>query len=346
MALATISLNLGEFIEQPNGMLSIDDPDVTLDTGLLGDIWQEACSRNHVRGYYPLVSGLESKPYRVFRKELEELGGTSLVLYQELQGKAVEVDYTNGRLVMDKALIGVDNLPSMLESLLRVPRCKVKGILSKGVFYATEYVEENFDFATVLSNLEYLVSLGFDVVPYNSLDVFSVEELDELFLATKEEDDSDSMGMVLRLNDLRIARDFTYDGLWIPYKMLSTTVYKGYIQFVSWSEDINGILRPFAFVSDVQDVARFQGTDGSNKTYFEYIQEEGFVDIVSNVTNLDELGVRTAGARVIKYVPLHNIATMVKLEATYQKELYFRVYKGLVFPTDEKGMVLFDTFDI
>ena len=109
MALATISLNLGEFIEQPNGMLSIDDPDVTLDTGLLGDIWQEACSRNHVREYYPLVSGLESKPYRVFRKELEELGGTSLVLYQELQGKAVEVDYTNGRLVMDKALIGVDN---------------------------------------------------------------------------------------------------------------------------------------------------------------------------------------------------------------------------------------------
>lgn len=346
MALATISLNLGEFIEQPNGMLSLDDIDNTLDAGLLGDVWQEACSRNHVREYYPLVSNLESKPYRKFRTELGNLGGTSVVLYQEMQGKMVEVEYTNGRLVLDKTVIGVENLPSMLESLLRVARCKVKGVLSKGMFYAHEYIEENFEFATVLSNLEYLVSLGFDVVPYNTLDIFSVEELDELFLATSEEDESDSMGVVLRLNDLRVAKDFTYDGLWIPYRLLGSVVYKGYIQFVNWVEDVNGYLRPFAFVSDVQDVARFQDSEGVERDYFEYIQREGFVDIVSNVTNLNELGVRTAGARVIKYVPLHNIATMVKLDVTYQKELHFRVYKGLVFPADVNGRILFDTFDV
>ena len=49
MVLATLRLNLGEFIERPNGVLSADDIDITLDTGLLGDVWQEACSRNHIR---------------------------------------------------------------------------------------------------------------------------------------------------------------------------------------------------------------------------------------------------------------------------------------------------------
>lgn len=346
MVLATISLNLGEFIERPNGVLSADDIDITLDTGLLGDVWQEACSRNHIREFYPLVSSLQSKAYRSFRQDLGSVGGTSLLIYQELKGVKVEVSYTAGRLVLDKALVGIDNIPSMLEMLVRVPRCVVKGVLSKGKFYATEYIESGFDFSSVVSNMEYLESLGFDVVPYNTLDIYDTEELDDLFLDTFEEDVEDSLGLVIRVNDVAAAMNFRDKGLWLPYKMLSSKVYKSYIQFVSWCEDTNGILRPFAYVADVQDVVRFEDSNSNELGYYDFIQQEGFNDIVSKVKNFDDLGVRTVGARVVKYVPLHNIATMLKLGVTNQGVLYFRVYKGLVFPTDEEGRVLFDTFDI
>lgn len=346
MVLATIGLNLGEFIERPNGVLSADDVDITLDTGLLGDVWQEACSRNHIREFYPLVSSLESRSYKVFRDTLESIGGTSLVIYQELKGKKVEVSYTAGRLVLDKSLIGVENVPSMLESLVKIPRCTVKGILSKGRFYAVEYIEEGFDFASVVSNLEYLGNLGFEVVPYNTLDIYDGAELDELFLGVVDEDVEESLGLVLKVNDNSVATKFSESGLWLPYKMLSNKVYKGYIQYVSWCEDIDGILRPFAYVADMQDIVKFQDSRGVELGYYDLIQREGFDNIVSKVKNLDELGVRTVGVRVVKYIPLHNIATMLKLNVRYQGVLYFRVYKGLVFPTDEDGKVIFDTFDI
>lgn len=343
---ATISLSLGEFLEKPNGMLELEDLDMTFDTGLLGDIWQEGRLRNSVRDFYPLVTHLGSRPYELFRKDLESLGGTSLVLYQELQGLSVELEYRDGKLVLDKNLNDIDGVPVMVEALVKVNRCKVKGVVSQGIFYANEYVEQGFEFSTVLSNLEYLGTLGFEVVPYNTLDLHSVEELDELVVSIMEDDYNGSLGVVLSLNDINIAKTFSYRGFWIAYRLLGSKVYRGFVQYVDWSEDFNGILRPFAYVAGVQDVARFEDRKGNECGYYDLIASEGLYDLTNKVKNLEEIGVRTSGAKVVKYVPLHNIATMVSLGVNYQSELYFRVYKGLVFPTDSEGHVLFDTYDI
>lgn len=346
MVSATISLNLGEFIERPNGEYVLEDVDITLDSGLLGDIWQEATSRSKVRGYYPLVSSLESRPYRSFRDSLEKIGGTSLVLYQELKGRNVEISYVNGRLVLDKTLVGVDNIPSMVESLVKVARCRIKGILSKGKFYALHYDEDGFDFASILVTLEYLRSLGFDVVPFSTLNIHSVEELDELVIGAMDSDMDDSLGVSMVINDVSVYEYFENTGLWLPYKFLSSKVYKGYVQFVNWCEDMDGVLRPFAYISDLEDVVKFHNSKGEDVDYYTLIHQEGFSDMLLKVKNFEDLGVRTVGARIVKYVPLHNIATMVQLGVNYQSKIYFRVYKSMVFPTDENGRVLFDTFDL